>query len=67
MIVETLKLIAEKGPLLCTAYALFAKTFKLSPISTSVQEMIDKANSKPTIRYMSEEETIKYIISTHER
>lgn len=37
----------------------------LFPISTSVQEMIDKANSKPTIRYMTPEEVMRYIISTH--
>lgn len=65
MIAETIKLIANKGHVLCTAYALFAKTFNPFPVSTSIKEMIDKANSKPTIRYMSEEETIKYIISTH--
>lgn len=43
-----------------------AKTFKLFPISTSVQEMIDKTNSKPTIRYMTPEEVMRYIISTHD-
>lgn len=44
-----------------------AKIFNPFPISTSVQEMINKANSKPTIRYMTPEEVMRYIISTHER
>lgn len=37
----------------------------LFPVSTSIQEMIDKTNSKPTIRYMTPEEVMRYIISTH--
>lgn len=37
------------------------------PVSTSVQEMIDKANSKPTIRYMTEAEVMEYLISTKNR
>ena len=44
-----------------------AKRLNLFPLSTSVQEMIDKTNSKPTIRYMTPEEVMRYIISTHER
>lgn len=67
MIAETIKLIAKKGHVLCTAYALFAKTFNPFPVSTSVQEMIDKTNIKPTIRYMTPEEVMRYLISTHER
>lgn len=67
MIAETIKLIAKKGHVLCTAYALFAKTFNPFPVSTSVQEMIDKANSKPTIRYMTEAEVMEYLISTKNR
>lgn len=39
----------------------------LFPASTSVQEMIDKANSKPTIRYMTPEEVMRYLISTKNR
>ena len=35
------------------------------PISTGIQEMIDKTNSKQTIRYMSPEEEMRYLISTH--
>lgn len=42
-----------------------AKIFNPFPISTSIQEMIDKTNSKPTIRYMSPEEEMRYLISTH--
>lgn len=42
-----------------------AKIFNQFPVSTSVQEMIDKTNSKPTIRYMSPEEEMRYLISTH--
>lgn len=57
MIVETLKLIAEKGPLLCTAYA------KLTTKASS--KLKSELNSKPTIRYMSPEEEMRYIISTH--
>jgi hypothetical protein len=37
----------------------------LFPVSTSIQEMIDKTNSKPTIRYMTPEEVMRYLISTH--
>lgn len=36
----------------------------LFPASTSVQEMIDKTNIKPTIRYMTEAEVMEYLIST---
>jgi hypothetical protein len=54
MIVETLKLIAEIGPLLCTAYA------KLTTKASS------ELKSKPTIRYMTDEEVMNYLISTHE-
>lgn len=50
MIVETLKLIAENGHLLCTAY----------------EKLITKASSelksKPTIRFMTDEEVMKYLI-----
>jgi hypothetical protein len=44
-----------------------AKIFNPFPISTSIQEMIDKTNSKPSIRYMTPEEEMRYLISTHER
>ncbi len=57
MIAENMKLIAD----------VVRKIFNPFPISTSVQEMIDKTNSKPTIRYMTPEEVMRYIISTHER
>ena len=43
----------------------FAKIVSPFPLSTSVQEMIDKTNSKPTIRYMTPEEEMRYLISTH--
>jgi hypothetical protein len=56
MIAENMKLIAD----------VVRRIFNPSPISTSVQEMIDKTNSKPTIRYMTPEEVMRYIISTHE-
>lgn len=42
-----------------------AKIFNPFPISTSIQEMIDKTNSKPIIRYMTPEEEMRYLISTH--
>lgn len=58
MIVETLKLIAEKGSLLCTAYA------KLTTKASC--ELNSKLKSKPTIRYMTPEEEMRYIISTHD-
>ena len=41
-----------------------AKIFNPFPISTSIQEMIDKTNSKPIIRYMTEAEVMEYLIST---
>lgn len=43
------------------------------PISTSISQMIEnsklksKLKSKLTIRYMTPEEVMRYIISTHER
>lgn len=43
-----------------------AKIFNPFPISTSIQEMIDKTNSKQTIRYMTPEEEMRYLISTHD-
>lgn len=43
-----------------------ARIFNLFPISTSIQEMIDKTNSKPTVRYMTDEEVMNYLISTHD-
>lgn len=58
MIVETLKLITEIGPLLCTAYA--KQTTKAS------SKLNSELKSKPTIRYMTDEEVMNYIISTHE-
>jgi hypothetical protein len=57
MIVEVLKLIAEKGPLLCTAYA------KLTTKASS--KLNSELKSKPTIRYMTPEEEMRYLISTH--
>jgi hypothetical protein len=54
MIAETLRLIAEIGPLLCTAAA------KLTTKASS------ELKSKPTIRYMTDEEVMNYLISTHE-
>lgn len=57
MIVETLKLIAEIGPLLCTAYA------KLTTKASS--KLNSELKSKPTIRYMTDEEVMNYLISTH--
>ena len=56
MIAETLKLIAEKGPLLCTTYA------KLTTKASC--ELNSELNSKPTIRFMTEEEEMNYLIST---
>ena len=56
MIAETLKLIAEKGPLLCTAYA------KLTTKASS--KLNSELKSKPTIRYMSDEEVMIFLIST---
>jgi hypothetical protein len=52
MIAETLKLIAENGPLLCTAYANLAKKER--------REM----QKELTIRYMTDEEVMRYLIST---
>ena len=49
MIAEVLKLIAEKGPMLCAAYSRL---------------MRQGTKSKPTIRYMTEEEVMRYLIST---
>ena len=54
MIAEVLKLIADKGPLLCTTYA------KLTTKASS------KLKSKLTIRYMTPEEEMRYIISTRQ-
>ena len=53
MIVEVLKLIAEKGPIICAAYSRIMRT-----------EPKSKPKSKLTIRYMSDEETMLYLIST---
>lgn len=51
MIAEVLKLIAEKGPMLCTAYSrLMRHNFE--------------PNNKPTVRYMTPEEEMRYLIST---
>lgn len=38
------------------------------PLSTSVSQMIESSElkSKPTIRYMTDEEVMNYLISTHE-
>lgn len=43
------------------------KSLNPFPISTSVSQMIESSelNSKPTIRYMSPEEEMRYLISTH--
>lgn len=57
MILEVLKFIAEKGPLLCTAYA------KLTTKASS--KLNSELKSKPTIRYMTDEEEMRYLISTH--
>ena len=51
MIVEILKLIAEKGPMLCAAYSRLTR-HNFEP------------NNKPTIRYMTDEEVMEYLIST---
>lgn len=53
MIVEVLKLIAEKGPIICAAYSRIMRT-----------EPKSKPKSKLTIRYMSDEEVMLYLIST---
>jgi hypothetical protein len=50
MITEVLKLIAEKGPMLYAAYSRLMK---------------HESKSKPTIRYMTPEEEMRYLISTH--
>ena len=53
MILEVLKLIADKGPMLCAAYSRLTRhNFELK--------------SKPTIRYMTDEEVMNYLISTHD-
>lgn len=41
-----------------------AKRLNLFPLSTSVSQMIEssKLKSKPTIRYMTDEEVMKYLI-----
>lgn len=43
------------------------KSLNPFPISTSISQMIESSelNSKPTIRYMSPEEEMRYLISTH--
>jgi hypothetical protein len=51
MITEVLKLIAEKGPMLYAAYSRLMK---------------HESKSKPTIRYMTPEEEMRYLISTHD-
>ena len=58
MIAEVLKLIAEKGPMLCTAF--------------SRQEPKESNNSfhlsalRLHIKYMTPEEEMRYLISTHD-
>ena len=47
MITEVLKLIAEKGPILYAAYSRL---------------MRHESKSKPTVRYMTDEEVMKYLI-----
>lgn len=49
MITEVLKLIAEKGPMLCAAYSRL---------------MRHESKSKLKIRYMTDEEVMNYLIST---
>ena len=51
MIAEVLKLIAEKGPMLYAAYSRLMK---------------HESKSKPTIRYMTPDEEMRYLISTHD-
>lgn len=43
------------------------KSLNPFPISTSISQMIESSelNSKPTIRYMTPEEEMRYLISTH--
>lgn len=41
------------------------KTLPPFPVSTSIQQMIDDSSNKPTIRYMTDEEVMNYLISTH--
>lgn len=53
MIAETLKFIAEKGPMLCAAYSRLTR-HNFEP------------NNKLIIRYMTPEEVMRYLISTHD-
>ena len=45
-----------------------AKILFRFPLSTSVSQMIESSElkSKPTIRYMTPEEEMRYLISTHD-
>jgi hypothetical protein len=52
MITEVVKLIADKGPMLCAAYSRLTR-HNFEP------------NNKLTIRYMTPEEEMRYLISTH--
>ena len=51
MIAEVLKLIADKGPMLCAAYSRLTR-HNFEP------------NNKLIIRYMTPEEEMRYLIST---
>ena len=53
MIVEVLKLIADNGPMLCAAF-------------TNIMNRQLQASYKPSIRYMTPDEEMRYLISTNE-
>lgn len=53
MIVEVLKLIADNGPMLCAAFTNIMN----KQVTGKLQ-----ASYKPSIRYMTDEEVMKYLI-----
>ena len=58
MIAEVLKLIAEKGPMLCAAYSRLTRQ---EPSNNSFHLSALRFH----IKYMTPEEEMRYLISTH--